>query len=94
MVYFYMVRKTWIILFLLSSILFISSCGDRVISGTESGVYNRYNLHFISMGRVNKGSYKNWTDYSGHSFIPYNTRLDIRLRKNRIKFTTNNGLVV
>ena len=57
----------------------------------NSQFYNRYNLHYVAEGGKNKGSYANWTEYAGHDFVPYNSRLTISIAGRRITFTTGTG---
>ena len=89
-----MVRKIWVVLFLVSLVFALASCGGKV-SGTENGVYSRYNLHYVAEKGVNKGSYANWTNWPGHTFVPYNTKIQVRaLSGKRIEFVTNNEVVI
>lgn len=63
---------------LLLCLLFLVCCGCQSgpsIRATDSSLYNRYNIHYITQKGNNVGSYANWTLYEGHDFLPYNTRL-------------------
>ena len=74
-----------------------STAGEEGAPATSSQrgmLYTRYNLHYIFQRGVNKGSYANWTDYTGHDFLPYNTPLRARPSGKRIYFTTEAGLAI
>jgi hypothetical protein len=91
-----MIKKIWSVLFLFSLIFAFASCSHHKVAGTENGVYSRYNLHYISEGGINKGSYLNLTDYPGHQFLPYNTKVQITiLRRGRsFEITADNGTTI
>jgi hypothetical protein len=74
-----MLKKVLVVLFMASLVFTLASCGGNTVPGTENGVYSRYNIHYISAKGVNKGSYANWTDWPGHGFEPYNTKLQIKV---------------
>jgi hypothetical protein len=50
------------------------------------GVYTCYNLHYVSEMGAHRASYANWTDYPGHSLLPYNTKVYPTVVENRIYF--------
>ena len=68
--------------------LLIAAC----CSCESKPLYNRYNLHYISEGGVNKASYANYTRSPGHDFVPYNTGLQAHPSGDRIRFVTEAGL--
>jgi hypothetical protein len=90
-----MLKKMLVILLLLSLVFACSSCGGNRIAGTENGVYNRYNLHYISVKGGLIGSYANWTSAPGHGFVPYNTKFYVReLSRKKFQFVTSDGLTI
>jgi hypothetical protein len=90
-----MVRKIWVVLFLLSLIFACSSCSGSEVAGTENGVYNRYNIHYFSKKNSNTASYANYTQCPGHSFLPYNTKFKVGNWDKGFKLTdVNAGLVI
>ena len=90
-----MVRKTGIILFLLSLVFSFAFCGSSEGAGTENGVYSRYNIHYFSKKNSNTASYANYTQCPGHSLLPYNTRFKVGDWKKGFKLTdVNTGLVI
>jgi hypothetical protein len=90
-----MARKIWVVLFLVSLVFALASCGGSKVSGTEGGVYSRYNLHYVSEKGANRGSYANWTNWPGHTFAPYNTKIQVRaLGRKKFEFVTNSGVVI
>lgn len=79
--------KTWMAVLLILAVVACCSCESRHL-------YNRYNLHYISEGGVNKGSYANYTQWPSHDFVPYNTRLQADPGSDLILFVTDAGLYV
>ena len=89
-----MVKKTLVVLFLVSLVFALASCGGTV-AGTENGVYSRYNLHYVTVKDINKGSYANWTRHPAHAFAPYNTKLQVSsLSGKKFQFVTDSGKVI
>lgn len=60
----------------------------------DSGVYTRYNLHYVAEKGTARGSFANWTDWPGHGFVPYNTKVRTECWGGRIRFTTDAGLKI
>lgn len=87
-----MVKKMLVVLFVLSLVFACSSCGGNKVPGTENGVYSRYNLHYVNVKGVNKGSYANWTRHVDHVMLPYNTKIQVKsLGSKKFEFVTDNG---
>jgi len=90
-------RTGWLLALLLGSILVAcGSCTSTEPFGEaqEEGVYTRYNLHYIAEDGLVKGSFANWTDWTGHGFVPYNSRVRADTWTNRIRFQTETGLSI
>jgi hypothetical protein len=70
------------------------SCESSQMSATggDGRLYTRYNLHYVTERGKNKGSYANWTQYPGHDFVPYNSKLRVEPTGRRIYFITNDNM--
>ncbi len=68
--------------------------GAPAVTSRPGALYTRYNLHYIFDRGVNKGSYANWTQWRGHEFLPYNTKLRAQPSGKSIRFVTDAGLVI
>jgi hypothetical protein len=86
--------KEWMALLLGSVVGACCSCAleEAPTQAREEGVYTRYNLHYVVEHGTVKGSFANWTDWPGHAFLPYNTKVRTDLWINRIRFETDTGL--
>ncbi|MCL5279424.1 MAG: outer membrane protein assembly factor BamE [Planctomycetes bacterium] len=86
--------KGWLILLLGSVAVGCCSCASDEVSrqANEEGVYTRYNLHYVAEHGTVKASFANWTDWPGHGFVPYNSRVLAQGWSNRIHFQTDTGL--
>ena len=51
----------------------------------DGAVYTKYNIHFISEKGKNKASYANWTEWTGHDMLPYNSKIEASSFLNRIR---------
>ena len=60
----------------------------------DEGLYTRYNLHYVAERGTVRGSFANWTDWPGHGFVPYNSKVRAEGWSNRIRFTTDTGLTI
>jgi hypothetical protein len=94
-----MVRTVRIGMGLLSCLFFLVCCGcDESGSGVrteDNGLYTRYNLHYVAQEGVNVGSYANFTDYPGHAFLPYNTKVEVKNWKRGYRITAvDSGIVI
>lgn len=78
--------KGWMALLLCLTAVACCSCESDQVSGraADSGLYTRYNLHYISEGGVNKASYANWTEWPGHALLPYNSKIQATSTGSRI----------
>ena len=90
-----MVRKIFVGLFLVSLVFAMASCGGKVKVQETSG-YSCYNLHYVSEKGVTKGSYLNLTNWPGHGFVPYNTKVRvIPMSKGKMfELTTDKGFSI
>ena len=91
-------RTGWLLALLLGSIVVACcSCASNETSSAPSGdsstqavvasdgaVYTKYTIHFISEKGTNKASYANWTEWTGHDVLPYNTKIEAKSFFNRI----------
>ncbi len=86
--------KGWMALALGFVVVACCSCAtdEAAEQAREEGVYTRYNLHYVAEQGMVKGSFANWTDWPGHGFVPYNSRVRAACWSNRIRFTTDTGL--
>ncbi len=91
-----MERKGALMLLLALSVVVCCSCesSEMFVAGGASSLYNRYNLHYITERGQNRGSFANWTQYPGHDFVPYNSKLWVDPSGRRIYFTTDNGVSI
>ena len=90
-----MARKLLVGLFLVSLVFALASCGGSTVAGTENGVYSSYNLHFVTVKGINKGSYANWTRHPEHAFVPYNTKIKVKtLSRKKFEFVTDSGVAI
>ncbi len=78
----------WRVLLLCVTAAVCGSCESDEFTreAAEGGLYTRYNLHYVAEGGRNKASYANWTEYPGHGFLPYNTRVRATFSSNKIYF--------
>jgi hypothetical protein len=87
--------KTWMALL---SCFVVACCScvsdDAAYQARKKGVYTRYNLHYVAEQGTVKGSYANWTDWPGHGFVPYDSRVRADCGSNRIRFMTDTGLTI
>ena len=56
-------------------------CGGSAVKTESGSLYTRYNLHYVAQKGNNVASYANFTDYPGHSFLPYNTEVEAKYWK-------------
>jgi hypothetical protein len=86
--------RAWMALLLCCVVVACCSCvsDEFADQAREEGVYTRYNLHYVAEHGTVKGSFANWTDWPGHGFVPYNSKVRAELWSNRIRFTTDAGL--
>ncbi len=91
-----MKTKGWMALLLCSVVVACCSCAleEAPSQAREEGVYTRYNLHYIAEHGFVKGSFANWTDWPGHGFVPYNSKVRAETWINRIRFETDTGLTI
>ena len=76
-------------------LLVCAGCGESEMKTENSALYARYNLHYILQKGNNVGSYANFTDYEGHSFLPYNTQVEVKSWKRGYKITAvDSGTVI
>lgn len=75
-----MVRTARTGIALLSCLVFLVCAGCSSPGGTvpQGSLYTRYNLHYVAQKGSNVGSYANFTDYQGHDFLPYNTKVEVK----------------
>jgi hypothetical protein len=88
--------KAWMALLLCGAVVACCSCVSDEFSDQAryEGVYTRYNLHYVAEHGTIKGSYANWTDWPGHAFLPYNSKVRAEWWSNRIRFTMDTGLSI
>ena len=88
--------KGWMALWLCFVVVACCSCASEEASSQarKEGVYTRYNLHYIVEHGFVKGSFANWTDWPGHAFLPYNSKVRAETWINRIRFETDTGLAI
>ncbi len=86
----------WMALLLCFVVVACCSCASDEASSQaqDDGVYTRYNLHYVAERGTIKGSFANWTDWPGHGFVPYNSKVRVEGWSNRIRFETDTGLVI
>jgi hypothetical protein len=83
--------KGWMALWLCFVVVACCSCASEEASSQarKEGVYTRYNLHYIVEHGFVKGSFANWTDWPGHAFLPYNSKVRAETWINRSRFETD-----
>jgi hypothetical protein len=69
-----------------------SDSATNAVLGADEGLYTRYNLHYVAEHGTVRGSFANWTDWPGHGFVPYNSKVRAEGWSTRIRFTTDTGL--
>lgn len=92
-----MVRTARTGIALLSCLFFLVCAGCSSPGGTvpQESRYTRYNLHYISQKGNNVASYANFTDYEGHDFLPYNTKVEVKKWKRGYEITAvDSGMVI
>ncbi len=87
-------RKGVLMLLLALSAVVCCSCesSQMYVAGGAGGLYNRYNLHYVAERGHNRGSFANWTQYPGHDFVPYNSKLTVEPAGRRIYFITDDNM--
>lgn len=68
-------------------ILMCVGCSSPGGKTPEGSLYTRYNLHYVEQKGNNVGSYANFTDYEGHDFLPYNSKVEIKKWKRGYRIT-------
>ncbi len=88
--------RGWMALWLCFVVVACCSCASDEASSQarDEGVYTRYNLHYVAEKGMLLGSFANWTDWPGHGFVPYNSRVRAETWINRIRFQTDTGLTI
>jgi len=94
-----MVRTVRIGIGLLSCLFFLVCCGcDESNSGIktkDNSLYTRFNLHYVAQRGHNLASYANYTDHLGHSFLPFNTKVETGMWDRGFKITAvDAGIVI
>jgi len=74
---------------LLSCLFFLVcwGCGGPALTTENDTFYTRYNLHYVTQKDTNVGSYANFTDYEGHDFLRYDTKVEVASWKRGYRIT-------
>ena len=74
---------------LLACLFLLACCGcsGPALSMENDTFYTRFNLHYVTQKGDNMASYANYTDYPGHSFLSYNTKVAVGMWNRGFKIT-------
>ncbi len=68
--------------------------GVPAVTSRSGGLYTRFNIHYCLRGNDAAASYANWTQCGGN-FIPYNSQVRVRSRRNGFILTdVNSGMQI